>query len=333
MFAVEYDNVLFSFLMQPRFRIWRHIFFVLALVLLAVSQSFFVLGSVEGVSVHTIYRFGFSFSLVWIMFVYFNIYWLTPRYLLKHRYTAYLFAFSFGILGIVVVKFFAESQVVGARMVNGVTILDWLSNAVLYGICIVSSSVTVLLRAWVKDNRQIETLENKKLKRNIEEFKSHINPRLLYATLDHAAATAKTEPGLTSGTLFKLSELLRFQLYDSKREKVVLESEVSFLRNYLHLQKKTSQQAFIYTLSTEGNLNRLTPPALFIPVLEMVLEQQPEDIRLHLHVDGDCIRFHCTCQGADLLPCNLLPLEQRMEMLGYNVQIEKTTATITITIC
>lgn len=331
--TMEYNNVLFSFLMQPRFRIWRHILFISALVLLAVSQSFFVLGSAEGMPTDTIYRFGLGFSLVWIAFVYFNIYWLTPVYLLKHRYTVYLFAFATGILGIVVLKFFAESQVVGVRTVNGVTILDWISNAVLYGICIVSSSVTVLLRAWVKDNRQIENLENKKLKRNIEDFKSHINPRLLYATLDHAAATAQTEPELTSGILFKLSELLRFQLYDSKREKVVLESEVSFLRNYLHLQQKTRLDSFTYALSTEGKLNRLVPPAWLVPVLEMVLEQQPEDIHLHLEVTERCIRFQCACKGAYLLSCNLLPLKQRMEILGYSTTIEQTTTAITITIC
>ncbi len=63
--------------------------------------------------------------------------------------------------------------------------------------------------------------------------------------------------------LMKLSQLLRYQLYDCSRTKVLLSSEINFLNNYLTLEQN-SQAQFNYELLADGEVNRtLVPPLAF----------------------------------------------------------------------
>lgn len=55
--------------------------------------------------------------------------------------------------------------------------------------------------------------------------------------------------------LMKLSQLLRYQLYDCSRTKVLLSSEINFLNNYLTLEQN-SQAQFNYELLADGEVNR-----------------------------------------------------------------------------
>ncbi len=332
--ATERQNILFDFLIQPRFRIWRHILFIAALVPICLSQSFFVLGNTAGVSIQTVYGFGIGFSMAIIALAYFNLYDLTPRFLLRHRYVAYVVVFSLTVFGAMALKYFVESWIMGIpRLVNGVTILDWVSNGTLYAIGIASSSVTVLLREWIKDHRQIENLESKRLKGDIDEFKNRINPQLLYATLADAAARAPSDPGQTSDILFKLSGLLRYQLYDCKREKVVLESELTSVQNYLALQQASSPVGFTYSVSTAGKLNHFIAPALFMSLVEITLRQQPLALSIEVDTDEQGVAFRCVVSGADLSMCDLSQVEQRLTLLGADFELRKTSESIMLKLC
>lgn len=332
--ASEYKNIMFDFLMLPRFRAWRHLLFIMALIPICLSQAFFALGSTPGMSVHTIYGFGAGFSMTMIALAWFNLYVLTPRLLLKQRYSAYTVVFLSTVFAVMAIKYFAESRVMGiSRIVNGVTVLDWLSNGTLYAIGIACSSVTVLLREWVKDHHHIGNLESERLKNDIDEFRNRINPQLLYATLDYAAAGVRSDPGRASDTLFRLSGLLRYQLYDSKREKVLLESEIGYIRNYLALQQETGREGFTWSVSAEGKTNRLITPALLIPVVEAVVSRQPAALSIHLDADERCITCCCKASGADLSECDLRPVEQRLRLSGIGFSLDKTSGSIEMKLC
>lgn len=166
----EHKNILFHFLISPRIRIWRHITFMLVLLPIALSQSFFTFGNIGMVTVSTIYIFGVGFWGVLVALVYLNLYYLTPQLLLRYKYMAYCISLFSVIFAIVSAKYFVESWIADtARHANFITLLDWLSNSTLYIICISSSSITALMRTWPKDNHRIKELENKRIKKDIEE--------------------------------------------------------------------------------------------------------------------------------------------------------------------
>src|SRR5690606_38802957 len=99
----------------------------------------------------------------------------------------------------------------------------------------------------------------------------------------YAADRVVYEPQKASDTLFKLSELLRYQLYDSRRERVLLTAEIAFLRDYLALHRQNSDERFSFELSVNGNTSRLVAPSAFIPCVEEVMQHRPT--ALHMQID------------------------------------------------
>ena len=102
--------------------------------------------------------------------------------------------------------------------------------------------------------------------------------------------------------LMKLSQLLRYQLYDCNRAKVLLSSEITFLTNYLTLEQ-TSRPQFYYEFTSEGEVNRmLVPPLLFIPFVQYIVKaideqqiQPPVSLKTHLKAEKGTIIFACAC--------------------------------------
>lgn len=324
-----HNNVLFDFMTHARFRVWRHVLYAAALTPIALSQSFFVLGSTEGMSERTIYLFGVGFAITIIAFAYVNRYYLTPRFALSRRCATHVIVAFLLLFGIIAAKYFIESLLMGeVRPVNGVTVLDWLSNTTLYTVCIASSSISVFFREWAKDHHQIEHLEIRRLKNDIDEFKNQINPQLLHASLEYAAQKTKTDPEQASDFLFRLSELLRYQLYDFKRPRAVLGAELMFVRNYLALRQKTASFDFSFTVSDAGSTNRFVVPGLFIPLIEVALSRQPAVLSIQVKTDGREVLFECAVSGADLSGCDLSPAEQRLTLLGADYELTATTRSL-----
>lgn len=287
------------------------------------------------VTVSTIYIFGVGFWGVLVALVYLNLYYLTPQLLLRYKYMAYCISLFSVIFAIVSAKHFVESWIADtARHANFITLFDWLSNSTLYIICISSSSITALMRTWLKDNHRIKELENKRIKKDIEEFKSRINPQLLYTTLSYTATKVISKPIEVSAILLRLSEVLRYQLYDCKREKALLESEIAFVENYLNLQQLSAKQACHYSITMKGKGNSFVPPALFKSLAEIIMEKHPTTLKMSLRMDGQSLI--CTCIISDMANPSVydfLPIKQRLQILGISHHLSILPNHITLKLC
>ena len=257
----HHTDTLYAFFTHRRYRVWRHVLFIAMLVPIGLSQSFFALGGEHGVPVGTIYLFGACFSIVTLAIVYFNGYYLVPHLLPRGRYASYLVALVGVIFIFLVLKYTTEYVILLKagfhRTFNEVALLDALSNGIIYAVCIVSPSVTLLLRQWNSDRTMIASLARKQLENSIDELKSRIHPVFLYATLDGAARMVRHDAKQASDMLFMLSELLNYQLYDATRDEVLLTAEIACIRRYLMLKQLNSEHPFSHTVTVEGDVHRL----------------------------------------------------------------------------
>jgi LytS/YehU family sensor histidine kinase len=125
-----------------------------------------------------------------------------------------------------------------------------------------------IFKKWISDIQRINELQQTNLKAELEQLKSQVNPHFLFNTLNNLLVLTKTDPEKASVVLLGLSDLLRYQLYDSAKEKIVLSKDIAFIHNFLSLEK-IRKNDFIYTIHTEGNMDaQLLPPFLFIPFVE-----------------------------------------------------------------
>ena len=311
----EQKNILFDFLAQPRLRIWRHILIIIIFSFVSAGQSLFVFGDQAEALGGRIYWFGIGNMVITIAFFYLNLYFLVPRLLLKDKYMEYLFTLLGGTIIYLIIKGVIESGILLnlgiVRSFNLVTILDGLSNLTLYAICIASSSGTILLRQWVSDTEKINDLENNRLKNSLDEIKSHINTRLLSNVLNYASDQVKTDSDKVSDILFRLSEVLRYELYDCKREMVLLKSDIEFIDKYLSLEQLNHRNSFTYSISAMDGTTLFVPPSIFIAVIKRISGQQPTGMQIDFNIQDGVVKFLCKVQGTDLTKCDFSKEEQR----------------------
>jgi LytS/YehU family sensor histidine kinase len=201
----------------------------------------------------------------------------------------------------------------------------------------IGGTMTVLLKEWMIDHQRVSQMEKVHVLSEVEQLKEQVSPELLFKTLHHSGELTLSEPEKASKMLMKLSQLLRYQLYDCSRTKVLLGSEINFLNNYLTLEQN-SQAQFNYELLADGEVNRtLVPPLLFIPFVQYIVksinEQRtsiPVSLKIHLKVEENTIIFTCLCLQVNLLEDKGLErIRQRLNLLyGNRYRLFLTTESI-----
>ncbi len=333
MLVKEHKNILFDFLVEPSFKGWRHMIAIIMFSFISVGQSLFLFDNQTESLGNKIYWFGIANTIVIIAFLYFNLYMLIPRLLLKSCYIEYLIALLAGTIVYLIIKSIIESYIFSQigiiRNFNAITLLDGFSNMVLYSICIASSSVTTLFKQWMTDTKRINDMEIDRLKRSVDEIKSHINAKSLSDVLSYASEKVKTSPEETSAVLFKLSKVLRYELYDCKREKILLESDIEFINEYLSLEQLNTRFTYRISASIPEKNSLFVPPFIFAPVIRKIIEQQPTDISINFDVHNGVLKFQGQVSGADLTICDFSKEKQRLyNFYRYDAKIDKNRESV-----
>ncbi|MCC8172340.1 MAG: histidine kinase [Parabacteroides sp.] len=307
------NSIVNEFLTESKFRLWRRLLFIAMLVGCSFGQVFLMFGKqIESLG-YIAYIFGAVLALLYALLLHLNVTYLVPRFLLRGKYVEYITLLVVGTIAILLlVKSFAKYPILYPIEVinsfNAVSSLDMLASLIVAIICISSSLIPTLFRQWLIDTQNIDNLENKRLKSTIDEFKNHINTELLYDTIALASQKVKTAPEKASDMIISLSELLRYELYDCKRRKVILQSDIEFTRNYLWLVQQTSA-SFVYSISVAGNTNLFVPPFQFLSFIQERLRHQPEKLDVHYVISNESIEVSCEVSRSDLVNRELMKWE------------------------
>ena len=294
-----------QFLVTPKYRLLRHLLLIAAIVMFTFWE------------IKDIYQEGSRWfpvaksSIICLIVIYLNIYILAPQLLLKLRwYWVYLLT----TLHIALIVYFIEIEL------NNAVYLSYTYKIMeLYGkieinpllqvftsifslvILMLSSSAIVLYRKWAIHDTHINDLEKLVIQSELEQLKKQVNPQFMIRMLEKAnTVSLHGNSKEASALLLQLGNVLRYQLYDSVREFVLLSSDIRFLTELLTLEQKCRDD-FSFTVEAEDNLHGyLIPPLLFLPFLENVITVNPEVpfISLHFQMDDEALVFECKSSGV-----------------------------------
>lgn len=161
---------------------------------------------------------------------------IVPQFLLKKKYVLFVSAI------IIVISFSAWLRALVALQMNlhffrTAQIPDF---AILYINSIINISLWVLLVAIgkmlidrIQTQQQVELLEKERVKNELDYLKAQINPHALFNSLNTIYGHIDKSNQVARNTLLQFSELLRYQLYDCSAEKVSLEKEIDYIKNYV----------------------------------------------------------------------------------------------------
>lgn len=300
------QTFLYRFLVDSRYRLARHILLLIAVAAVSLNQNIYTYGARFESLKNQVYLAGACTLLSYVVVGYMHLYLLVPRLLLKKRYMVYLLCSASSVLLLILLRYaqeywiFTSSGVPPLRssFLNPVSILDSLSDFMLNMICITGISMTVLLKHWMTESQRVNRLEKKKIQTEVDSLKEQVNPSLLFNTLNRTGLLSKSEPQKAADMVLRLSQLLRYQLYDGARDRVLLSSEIAFLTNYLALEKFYSD-TFDYRITEEKELMGVQiPPLLLVPIIQYALKrtvrsQSRPTIFLQARQEGEQIDITC----------------------------------------
>jgi len=132
----------------------------------------------------------------------------------------------------------------------------------------VSTSIKVTGDWYVMDKKRKE-VENEKLSTELNFLKSQINPHFFFNTLNNIYSLAIQKSGKTPEAIVKLSELMRYIIYDTNKDKVPLSKEIDYIRNYIELEKLRLRDNADIRFVVDGNpAEKLIEPLLILPFIE-----------------------------------------------------------------
>ena len=152
---------------------------------------------------------------------------------------------------------------------------------------------------WYADIKLKEALNKKNYEMELALIKSQISPHFLFNTINNIDVLIEKDNIQASAYLNKLSDILRFMLYETKTEKVLLAKELSYIGKYIDLQKIRSANADYIHYSVEGNAgDQLIAPMLFIPFIENAFKhaenkKAANTIDIRIFIEKNSIRFNC----------------------------------------
>ncbi len=239
-----------------------------------------------------------------IIAVYINIYILLPRFLLKNKGTKYVIF----ILLLFIVEFLGPhftGKIFGYDLLSCCfsadnSIIDKLYtffNIFFYIMLLQGTAIGFkLFKIWIKNQEKIRCLETENLKTELAYLKNQMNPHFLFNTLNNIYIQIKVDKNKAEKTILDLSDLLRYQLYDCSNEYVSILDEISYLRNYLQIERIRKNKVNINFPEPEIKNNIKIPPFLFIPFVENAIKHgEPVDgtnyININLCIDNKILRF------------------------------------------
>lgn len=154
--------------------------------------------------------------------------------------------------------------------------------------------------AWYLQEKNRRELEHQKLRAELSYLQMQVNPHFLFNALNNIYSLSVLENSkLTGNSILKLSELLRYMLYEKADEhnKVPLEKEIRHINSYIDLEKMRHQERIYFDFSIEGDIrDKRVAPLLLFPLVENafkhgVLTDPEKPVVLRLNVTDRQLDF------------------------------------------
>lgn len=242
------------------------------IILWLVYYLFWVYVLSPGITKADFYINSFVIVMIHALVSYFNIYFLFPLFLQKRAYIKYFVAIVLTIsLGsLVEAAVFTKLNTIANEFKSGLLSPRFLLStamAITYTTAITMS--LKLVKHWYEKERLAKELEKINAETELKYLKSQINPHFLFNSLNSVYALALQKSDLAPELILKLSDILRYILYEGSEKKVSLTQELKYLKSYLELEKVRHGTRMELDIEIVGNTdNKEIAPMLLIPFVE-----------------------------------------------------------------
>ncbi|MBP4136844.1 sensor histidine kinase [Flavobacterium geliluteum] len=226
------------------------------------------------------YTYSFQSNLIefslHIPLVYFNLFVLVPRLVLKQKYIPYTIALLLSLFGVYLIKTALTYYVISEniwpeanREYHPFDINHILAVCIgeLYVLAMASSVYLTL--TWLRERERNRSLRENQFKIKLKYLENQIQPHFFFNTLNNLYALSLESSNKVPDVILKLSRLMEYVLYDIKSTKFVpLVKEIEYIQNYIEIEKLRFEYVEV-AVNLESNIEDVkVPPLIFISLVE-----------------------------------------------------------------
>jgi two-component system, LytTR family, sensor kinase len=139
-------------------------------------------------------------------------------------------------------------------------------NIFIWVICLVAGKFIV---DRIRFQKYVENIENEKARTELDFLKAQFNPHFLFNSINSIYGHIDKNNLAARNMLLTFSEMLRYQLYECNTEKINIEKELSYLKNYIALQQSRKDENLIVKFEIDDNIKGFKiVPLLFVAFIE-----------------------------------------------------------------
>jgi two-component system LytT family sensor kinase len=231
------------------------------------------------------------FDGCWILFFYFNLLVLIPRFLNRKKIGIYItliiILLAVFITGFSIFPKAGEKQ--GFHREYFFTIFPYLFIWAM-------STVYWFITDKIRTEQLLKERENENLKTELSFLRSQVSPHFLFNVLNNMVAMARLKSDMLEPSLIRLSGLMRYMLYESDEASVTLIRETEYVNSYIELQKIRYAKSLIIRVDMDPGDNQLIEPMLLIPFIENAFKHgtgiiEDPEIDISLKISDGLIDF------------------------------------------
>jgi len=294
-----------SVLIGNRFRLARH-------TVLLVAFLIFLYSAIDTRFDEGPFKYG---KLLYIYFgflamFYINMYLLVPLFFFKGKYLFYFSLLALTVyLVLMILSYILDHYISENQPFPEQRLGLYIGGMICIAIIMVTTAFKLFAR-WITDREKMAEINNLALNMELDALRNQINPHFLFNMLNNVKALIRIDPEKASNVIMKLSEFLRYQLYENRGETAALRSELDFLFNLVELEKIRRDNLMI-SVSADLRPEQISeinlPTNLFTNFVENAIKYsvdvsgKQEEIKIFLSIEGKFLRFTCTnTKGQDI---------------------------------
>lgn len=286
--------------------------------------------------------------LGFIVVFYFNFFILIDRYLFNKKFSGFIFLNILVILLVGLFIFFMKGLLPWPEQMPGPDhfprnepprdgvpyVINSIASLMVIG---VSVAIRMTSRSYELQTK-MQQLEKENTAAELTQLKSQLNPHFLFNSLNNIYALIGFNPERAMFAVHSLGEMLRYQLYETSKERISIKKEMDFVKGYCDLMKLRlpSEVSLVLDIPNEES-DIMIPPLLFISLIENAFKHgvnpgTPSVIEIKISVEGRR-RVSCYVRNASFPKkegdksgsgIGLENLKKRLSLLYPNENLLKT---------
>ncbi len=207
--------------------------------------------------------------------IYGNILFLYPVFYQKGRFVWYgllvgLLLVATGVLrGYVTLTLYQHFLALKSVPLNWLALLNYVPGGVLVYILSLIFRIAI---EYFNLKQQTEEILLEKSQAELNLLKSQVQPHFLFNTLNNIYYEAYKSDPLTAGLIERLSDIMRYFVDESPKDKVPVTTEVTFIENYMELEKIRIRHGVVITFEKTFDPGLHIPPMLLMTFVENIFK-------------------------------------------------------------